>query len=54
MNPSNQTSVSTVTVGGAATVVLLWVAGEAGVEMTEIVAGAIVVLGTALVGLFRR
>jgi hypothetical protein len=54
MHPSNETTVGTVTVAGAASVVLLYIAGQVGIEMTEVVAGAFVVLGSAVVGLIRK
>jgi hypothetical protein len=52
MQSSNTTTVATVTTGGAATALILWVAGQLGVEMDVTVATAIVVLVTALVGTF--
>lgn len=47
MQPSNTTTVGTVTVSGAATALILWVAGQLGVDMDVTVATAIVVLVTA-------
>jgi hypothetical protein len=52
MQSSNTTTVATVTTGGAATALILWVAGQLGVEMDVTVATAIVVLVTGLVGTF--
>jgi hypothetical protein len=52
MQPSNETTAKTVTAGGAATAVVLWVAGQLGVEMDVGVATAIVVLVTGLVAAF--
>jgi hypothetical protein len=52
MQTSNQTTVAAVTTGGAATALILWAAGQLGVEMDVTVATAIVVLVTGLVGMF--
>jgi hypothetical protein len=52
MQTSNETTVGTVTAAGAATAVLLWVAGQLGVDMDVTVATAIVVLVSGLVGRF--
>jgi hypothetical protein len=52
MQTSNQTTAKTVTAGGSATAVVLWVAGQLGLEMDVTVATAIVVLVTSLVATF--
>lgn len=47
---TNQTTVTTTTIGGAATLVLVWTAGQLGLDMPAEIGGAIVLLGTGLAG----
>lgn len=54
MEPTNPTTVTAATVGGAIGIILVFILGAVNVDVGAEVGGAITLLCTAVVGLFSR